>query len=163
LWFQKQEHQRAVEDFSAAIELDPRSALAFNNRGHNLQQLGRHQEALKDFDQAIRLAPEYALAHQNRAWLLATATPLSNRDGQQAVLSAMKVCELRDYKLPGDLLTLAAAFAEDKKFDEAVGWQIKGIELLPEADQGPAEAMLQRYREGRSFDQQLYDAAVKSR
>jgi Flp pilus assembly protein TadD len=48
----------AVREFNRAIELNPRYALAYGNRGLVLLRLGRDAEAEKDFERAVALKPE---------------------------------------------------------------------------------------------------------
>ena len=47
----------------------------------------------------------------------------------QAIESAIKACEVSDYKDLGAIKALAAAYAEDGQFDKAIGWQEKLLEL----------------------------------
>ncbi len=151
VYFQKLEYKKAIEDFAKAIELDPEDAVAFNNRGYNQHQLGEYAAALKDYDEALRLAPKYALALQNRAWLLATASDKSFRDPAAAVESAKQACELSNYSAIGDLSALAAALAADEKFDEAVGWQEKVVELVADQYKEFTKKTLERYENERPF------------
>jgi len=61
------DYDRAVDDFSEAIRLDPKFAIGFNNRGFALQRKGQIDRAIEDYDEAIRLNPRYALAFVNRS------------------------------------------------------------------------------------------------
>jgi tetratricopeptide (TPR) repeat protein len=56
----------AIADFTRAIELDPRDAEAWMNRGAARGRLGQLDEAIADMDRAIALRPDFALAYQNR-------------------------------------------------------------------------------------------------
>lgn len=58
--------QEALEQFDAAIAVDPGYADAYNNRGVTLQELGRLEEAIASFEKAIGLRPDYAEAHSNQ-------------------------------------------------------------------------------------------------
>ena len=149
--FQRGQHEKAVEDFSRAIELNPKDPVALNNRGYNRFQLGKLVGALKDYDKAIELAPNYPLALQNRAWLLATADDEELRDPVEAVKSAKQACELSNYESVADLSALAAALAADGKFEEAVGWQEKVVELVAETYKDFAEKTLARYQDRKPF------------
>lgn len=149
--FQQREYAAAASDFSAALELNDQDPVAWNNRGYNRYQLGKSTAALTDYDQAIELAPNYALAHQNRAWLLATAEDESLRDGESAIKSAEKACEINAYGNIGDLSALAAALASAGRFKDAVGWQEKVVELAPDDVQTFAEKMLNRYRNEKPY------------
>lgn len=149
--FQQMKHRAAIKDFSTAIRLNPKDAVAWNNRGYNLHQLGLYSEAIDDYDKAIELAPKYALALQNRAWLLATAEDDSVADSASAVASAKQACEVTNYESVGDLSALAAALAADGKFNEAVGWQEKVVELVTDAYKPFAQKLLARYQDERPF------------
>ncbi len=149
--FQQQNHEAAITDFARAIELNPEDPVAYNNRGYNRLRIGEFAEALEDFDEAVRLAPNYALALQNRAWLLATATNEDLRDPTAAVESAKRACELSNYATAADLSALAAALAADGKFDEAVGWQEKVVEMVGKPHKEFATKTLHRYQNERPY------------
>jgi tetratricopeptide (TPR) repeat protein len=148
--FQQQNFSDAVEDFGKAVELNPKDAVAWNNRGYNRNQIGEFEGALEDYNEAIKLAPKYALAYQNRAWLLATASD-EVRDAAAAVESAKAACEVTNYTAVADLSALAAALAADGKFDKAVGWQEKVIELVGAPYKDFAKKTLARYENKRPF------------
>lgn len=57
---------QAVSDFSEAIRLDPKSALAHYNRGNAYFDLKKLAEAAADFDATVSLDPGFALAFYNR-------------------------------------------------------------------------------------------------
>ena len=58
--------EKAFEDFSRAIEIDPARADGYAGRGNTLNTLGRYEEALKDYDKAIKIDPKLANAYVNR-------------------------------------------------------------------------------------------------
>jgi tetratricopeptide (TPR) repeat protein len=155
VWYQQGKHKQAVEDFTAVIELDQASAAAYNNRGFNLHRLGDGKAALADYDRALELAPEYALAHQNKAWLLSTSPDDNLRNGAEAITSALTACDLNKYKNPGDLKALAAAYAEAKQFDLAIGWQEKAIQASSSAEKAVEEKVLELYRDKQPYREQL--------
>jgi tetratricopeptide (TPR) repeat protein len=162
--FQQQRFDQAVADFAKAIELRPEDAVAWNNRGYNQLQLGNHADALRDYDEAIRLAPKYAQALQNRAWLLATVEDANIRNSAEAVKSATEACRLTNYESAFHLSALAAALAADGKFDEAVGWQEKVVEMSAGTQQEFAKKTLARYQNERPFalDPDRADAAERA-
>jgi tetratricopeptide (TPR) repeat protein len=57
LRFHKQDLQRAVADFNHAIELNPRLAQAYGNRGFVRLLQGQDAIAEEDFAQCIKLDP----------------------------------------------------------------------------------------------------------
>ena len=59
-------HERAIEDFSKAIALNPNFAEAYNNRGLAYAELNKYEQAIGDYDRAIELNPALAAAYINR-------------------------------------------------------------------------------------------------
>ena len=57
----------AIVHYDRAIELSPRCARAYNNRGGAHLILSDHAEAISDFNKAIDLSPTYISAYHNRA------------------------------------------------------------------------------------------------
>jgi Tfp pilus assembly protein PilF len=70
LWYQKAEWDKAINDFTEVIRLDPKSSAAVERRATARLQLGEWDKAINDFDEAIRLNPRLASAFSNRgvAW-----------------------------------------------------------------------------------------------
>jgi tetratricopeptide (TPR) repeat protein len=62
---ERSEHQRALEHFDRALELDPSFAMAHNDRGVTLKALGREEEALDAYQRAIDADPSLAAAYNN--------------------------------------------------------------------------------------------------
>jgi len=60
------EHDKAIADFSKAIELDPADAKAYRNRGLAYYYKREYDKAMADFNKAIDLNPEYAEGYYNR-------------------------------------------------------------------------------------------------
>jgi tetratricopeptide (TPR) repeat protein len=81
---------KAVADFSTAIELDKKDANTWFNRGIAYRRLGQWDKAVADDSRVIKLNPKDAWAHNTLAWLLATCPDAKLRDPQQAVKLASK-------------------------------------------------------------------------
>tara|TARA_Y100001978_G_C23583305_1_gene380073 strand:- start:46 stop:687 length:642 start_codon:yes stop_codon:yes gene_type:complete len=59
------DNNKAKRDCSNAIQLNKKSASAYNNRGVAQDKLGSYYEAISDFDRAIYLDTELAVAYWN--------------------------------------------------------------------------------------------------
>lgn len=64
------QYQLALADYDSAIDLDPGSAIAFNNRAWVMLKLGRTERGLRDVERALALAPYSSYAYDTRAHLL---------------------------------------------------------------------------------------------
>ena len=82
---------RAVEDFSRVIELDPNDVFAYNNRGlARARGLKKYNEAIADFTKAVELDPQFAGAYDNRG----IAYQMAGDDKVKACADWKKACDL---------------------------------------------------------------------
>jgi tetratricopeptide (TPR) repeat protein len=142
-WIGKQNYDRAIKDCDNAIQLDPRFAPAFNNRGFAWTLKKDYGKAIKDFDEAIRLDPKNDMFHNDLAWILATCPSDQHRNGNRAIVLATKACDLTGWKSLNELDTLAAAYAEAGKFEDAVRLQERVVQD-PDLDSSIASGCRQR-------------------
>jgi tetratricopeptide (TPR) repeat protein len=111
----------AIPHYKKALELQPDNADALANLGSAFLATGRVQEAIGAYRNAIQISPENVPAQSNLAWLLATSSDPSVRDGSQAVILAEQADSesSRSENHPIVLRILAAAYAESGRFAEA--------------------------------------------
>ena len=105
-----------------AAEQELQSALVLNQRGDSAG-------AIKHYRAALDNEPELAMALNNLAWILATSSDDSLRNGAEAVKHARRACELTNYKSTMLVGTLAAAYAEAGEFSEAISTAEKACQL----------------------------------
>jgi lipoprotein NlpI len=60
------DHHGAVQDFGAALELNPGSAMAHNERGRAYHKTGDNAQAVNAYNKAIKLFPHFGAAFRNR-------------------------------------------------------------------------------------------------
>jgi tetratricopeptide (TPR) repeat protein len=63
----QRQFEKAIAEYDEALRLDPKLAIAYNNRGGAYDNLGQHQRAIQDLDEALRLDPKLAEAYATRA------------------------------------------------------------------------------------------------
>jgi tetratricopeptide (TPR) repeat protein len=63
---QRGDYDRAIEDFTKALEIDPKGSL-YGKRGAAYLEKGEYDEAIRDLTKAIELYPRFAQAYCNRA------------------------------------------------------------------------------------------------
>jgi tetratricopeptide (TPR) repeat protein len=81
---------------------------------------GLTSPAIEQLNEALRLKPNYVKALDHLALIRAAKNEARFRDGAQAVQLAEWACHLTEDKDAAVLLTLAAAYAEAGRFDEAI-------------------------------------------
>ena len=173
-WARKGELDRAIEDFTAALRIEPDNPEALTGRAHVWMGKRELDQAIEDFTAALRIEPDSPAALFGRgvswdhkgeldravedftqlAWLLPTASDARLRDGPRAVTVAEKTVSLRDNVQIRD--TLAAAYAEVGRFDDAVHAQEQAISLARilgwnAKDIADMEERLRLYRQGRPY------------
>jgi protein O-mannosyl-transferase len=111
----------AIAHYKKVLELRPDNPDAHANLGSAFLAKGRVREAIAAYRNALRISPENVPAQSNLAWLLATSSDPSLRNGSEAVLLAERADSesSRSENHPIVLRILAAAYAEAGRFAEA--------------------------------------------
>jgi len=60
VYFYKSDYDRAIQDYTQAIKLDPQYSEAFDNRCWTYATVNKLQDALKDCNESLRLRPNFA-------------------------------------------------------------------------------------------------------
>jgi tetratricopeptide (TPR) repeat protein len=94
-----------------------------------LMSVGQSQRAGKHLREAYKLQPDSLVALNGYAWFLATTDGQTKQDLILALRIAQKAAKKTNYSHPQVLDTLAASFAANAQFDEAVETSQKAIEL----------------------------------
>jgi len=140
----------AITYFKKTVELDPGHTRAHYNLGVACLHEKRRDEALVQFKQVADDNPDAAEMLNNLAWLLATSPDPSLRDGTCAVQLAEHACALTHFQKTIFVGTLAAAYAEAGRFDEAVATAQKACALAETAGEtsllGRNQELLSLYR-----------------
>jgi Flp pilus assembly protein TadD len=110
----------AIADWQTTLEIQPNDADAHTGLGNALLRKGSLQEAIAHYEKALSFATEDPHSRNNLAWILATASDASLRDGTRAVRFAQEAVQLTGGREPRFLRTLAAAYAESGRFSEAL-------------------------------------------
>ncbi len=147
----------AMAQYQKALAIEPDSADAHYGLGNVFHQKRSTAEAIAEYQKALQIKPVNPEVQNNLAWLLATSSETSLRNGVKAVELARQANELTGGASPIVLHTLAAAFAEVGRFNDARQSVQKAIELAPAAGQkdllGQLNDELKHYEAGLPFRQ----------
>jgi len=121
---------RAISDYSKAIEINPYLAEAYSNRGTAWAAKGDYFRAIRDYTQALEANPYFDAPYYNRGRALSTIG-----DYEQAIGDLQRVIEL-DPKFHDAYHLLATIFAQcpDPKYrngPKAVVLAKKAVDLKP--------------------------------
>jgi tetratricopeptide (TPR) repeat protein len=142
---------QAIADYDAALALDPANGGIYHARALALTAKGTYNKAIADYAASVRLNPDRADYWNSAAWLLATCPQKEQRNGRQAIAHAKKACELSSWREASYLDTLAAAYAEDGQFEEAIRWQKQALQLAPEASQRDMRSRMELFQKGKPY------------
>ena len=151
------DYSGAVDAYRGAVRLKPDTAKYHVGLAQALFESGHSAEAREEYRVASRLDPNWIDGAIEAAWSMATDPDPARRRGILAVQFARQLCQATDYRRPNFLDTLAAAYAETGRFDEAASYARKALALLP-PDGRDAPAV--RYRLGLYERRQPYRSAL---
>jgi tetratricopeptide (TPR) repeat protein len=123
---------QAAAQFTEALRLVREYPDAHHQLAVTLAMQHQSRAAISHYRAALALQPDRPDTLNNLAWLLATDPLPENRDGAEAVRLATRLCELTGRQEPFFLGTLAAAYAEAGRYDEAVAAAQQAHDLAEE-------------------------------
>ena len=126
---QKGQVADALVHYRKLLELQPDNMEVHNIVGTVLVQQGEIREGVEEWQKVLEIQPDNGNALSNLAWVLATASDDSLRDGSRAVQLAQQALQISGGRIPILFRTLAAAYAENHQFAEAIQTAQQGIEL----------------------------------
>jgi protein O-mannosyl-transferase len=140
---QKGRLPEAMIHYRKFLEVEPQNVDARNILGTALIQQGHVREAMAQWQEALAIEPENGNAANNLAWVFATCPEDPIRDGRRAVELAEKALRVSGGKIPMIFRVLAAAYAENGRFPQAIETAQRGAELANSQGNSALAAELQ--------------------
>jgi len=150
----------AAQVYSEMLNNYPNDFIAQLGLANALPHLGQIEEAKTLLQAAMQVCPNTPEALNNLAWTLAANAEPGLRDGPRAVQFAQRACELTDYRETIVVGTLAAAYAEAGRFDEAIATAQKACALASQQGQTELLARNQQLLDLYRRHQAYHEAAV---
>lgn len=130
----------AKKHWEQVLEKDPGFLDAYVALAEAAIQEGDSAAAERYLRQGMQRAPNHSGLNNGLAWILATSSNDAQRNGEEALRLAKKACELTQNSQHEYVDTLAAAYAELGRFDDAVAQVQEAIRLAEEAGQAEVVA-----------------------
>ena len=146
----KGDFDKAIRDFTTAIELKPDFAEAYNNRGNAYSRKGDFDTAIQNYDTAIEIKPDYAEAYNNRG-----IAYVEKRDFDKGIQNYDTAIKIKP-RLAEAYYGRGIAYVGKHDFDTAIQNFTTTIKIKPD----DAEAYYSRgiaYVEKRDFDTAIQD------
>jgi tetratricopeptide (TPR) repeat protein len=158
-FYENKDTDKAIENYTLAIQLNPHYAEAIFNRAGNWEGKQEYAKAISDYEKYIELRPADPTGYDYLAMVYLHAEDKSFHDPQAALHHAKQACQASENAGNQSLqyqpfLTLAIAHGRLGQFEEAVAAQKSAIELAlgdPEAELIFLPKMkedLEKYRNG---------------
>jgi len=139
---QKGDLDEAITRFREELQIQPSSPNAHSDLGVALSQKGRVREAIEEWQKALKVQPENLNAECNLAWVFATSPDQSARNGPRAVELAEQAAQISGRKNPRVLRLLAAAYAENGRFTDAIQTAEEALKLsTAQGNQGLSQTL----------------------
>ena len=149
---------QAIATYQDYLNSQPNDREAHLNLAMLLGSTGHDADAISHYHKVIELDTNVLLALNNLAWLLATDSDPKLRNGKEAVSLAEHACQRTHYQQAFLIGTLAAAYAEVGRFDDAVAAAQKAHDVaLANGQKDIAERnlrLMQLYQSGKPFHMQ---------
>jgi len=109
-----------IEHCRAALLVQPRNPDCHTVLAIALDEQGQFAEAIQHYETALEISPQSIYALNNLAWLLATSSNASFRNGTRAIQLAREADQFSGGTNALVLRTLAAGYAEAGQFEKAI-------------------------------------------
>ncbi|PWU18892.1 MAG: hypothetical protein C5B50_07700 [Verrucomicrobia bacterium] len=140
--------QDALPHLNKAFELQPTDRFSqpmlHYLLGEALSSAGQPRAAIDHFSRALEVQPDLLTACNSLAWLLATCQDDALRNGHRAVALARRAVRLSHGNNPAFMATLAAAYAETGRFEQAQETAQRAILLALDQNNSDLASNLQR-------------------
>ena len=144
----QQQWPEAAELLSKVVPGDLPDPRAHYEYAVALFHLKKTRAAMSEYAIALLMRPDYPDALDGLAWILSTDASADFRNGTQAVTMAERACALTGRNDPAKLRTLAAAYAEAGRFEEAVRTVNEAIDSAaqPQSETEQSQRMVKQFQ-----------------
>ena len=122
---ESRQYDQAISEFTKAIEIDPRDALAYSSRGLAYDLKGQYDQAISDYSKALEINPRDASTYISRG-----GAYTAKGQFDQAILDYNKAIEI-DPRNADAYSSRGDAYEKKGQYDQAISDYNKAIEIDP--------------------------------
>ncbi len=134
-FFEMHKVEEAIFWLKKAIQIQPDFASSYEHLGKLYLRLGKKPEAVQAYRRGNERLPDDPNLALQLAWMLATSSDFSLRNGSKSIQLAEVICKNNNYQDPQSLEVLAAAHAEKGEFANAAKFAQRGYEIAAASGQ----------------------------
>jgi len=150
---QQQQLELAVGRYQEVLAIAPQHEDARFRMAVTIYSQGNFRVAVEQLRKVLEIQPKSIVAINSLSWILATCVDDSIRNGEEAVRLAEEMNKATEHRDPRLLDTLAAAYAEAGRYEDAIRVVRAALELIGEQGisklGGKLESRLLLYQENR--------------
>jgi tetratricopeptide (TPR) repeat protein len=154
--------QEAAASLRRAVELSPREVPFRHTLGLALYEAGQTADSLDQYKAASAMQLGWPDQLNAFAWGILTGKDADPRRDEEALEAAKQVCQATHFRNAQFLNTLAAAYAETGRFEEAVQTARKALDLTLASGQGSLTEQIRQRIKVYERHQTLREAEGKS-
>jgi len=140
--FREGQIDEAIACWQKTLSIHPDDADADASLGDALLRKGLVRDAVAHYERAREIAPGAPSTLNSLAWVLSTSSDAQLRNGPRAIQLAQQADRLAGGKDPVFIRTLAAAYAESGRFNDAISAAQRALQLaLAKGDQALASRL----------------------
>jgi tetratricopeptide (TPR) repeat protein len=131
IYYQNREYEKSRQDYHTILRLNPENVNAWYSVALCQLRVGQTGEAITVLEMITETYPNDYRPWNLLSWTYSTYPEASFRNGDMAILCALRANELTNFSNAEFLDSLAAAYAEAGRYDDAISTQIDAIDKLP--------------------------------
>lgn len=131
IYHQNREYEKSRQDYHTILRLNPENVNAWYSVALCQLRVGQTGEAITVLEMITETYPNDYRPWNLLSWTYSTYPEASFRNGDVAILCALRANELTNFSNAEFLDSLAAAYAEAGRYDDAISTQIDAIDKLP--------------------------------
>jgi tetratricopeptide (TPR) repeat protein len=125
-YLRDKQYDRAIAEFSKAVEMNPRNIAAFTGQGWAYEHKKDHDRAIADFNQAIQIDPQAAIGFTTRGWVY-----MSRKDYEKAIADFSQAIRI-DPEYAGAYVDRGQAYIATDEYDSAIAEFSRALEMDPD-------------------------------